>query len=571
LGTTKYTYSAAGQLLTEDGPFRFDTVTNIYSNRFRIKLSLQQPTGSWTNAFAYDSTKRLTNVTSPAGAFGYLYDATLFTHHPERITLPNTSYITNIFDADARLTATYLENSGNSVLDSYVYVYDPANQRTNLTRVDSTVAYKYDPIGQLKVADSSVAGEDRGYSYDSAWNLNWLTNNGSASQFIVDNKNQLTNAPSPVSNQAYDSNGNLIASHDSAGFQWGYYYDDENRLTMLLRTNGTDITRSDFIYDGLGRLRERLEYVPDSGGAGAGAFSIPPIGNWVFSSGAIYIYDGWRVIQERDTNNTPTVSYTRGNDLSGSMEGAGGIGGLLARSDGYSSGNWTIHNYYFADGNGNITYMLNSSQSMVASYRYDPFGNTISSSGTLASANVYRFSSKEIHANSGMYYYGYRFYDPNLQRWINRDPIEETGFRQLSRVARTSRKQINLYTVLHNDTVNTVDSLGLLTFAMGPCQNLGFALLCNDICTSQGLIPVCDHMEDITTYGSPDGQVTTVVTSWDRCQCKPPPPPPPKQPPPGGPPNCNRNAPPPISNPSPSPGHNPPQWPVRDWPYTIFD
>jgi len=112
------------------------------------------------------------------------------------------------------------------------------------------------------------------------------------------------------------------------------------------------------------------------------------------------------VLQERDVNITPTVSYTRGNDLSGSMEGAGGIGGLLARSSGYSGGNFTTHNYYFADGNGNITCMLDSSPAKVASYRYDPFGNTISSSGTLASANVYRFSSKEIHANSGMYYYG---------------------------------------------------------------------------------------------------------------------------------------------------------------------
>jgi len=48
---------------------------------------------------------------------------------------------------------------------------------------------------------------------------------------------------------------------------------------------------------------------------------------------------------------------------------------------------------------------VNSSQTLAASYRYDPFGNTISSSGSLASANVYRFSSKEIHVNSGMYYY----------------------------------------------------------------------------------------------------------------------------------------------------------------------
>jgi len=161
-----------------------------------------------------------------------------------------------------------------------------------------------------------------------------------------------------------------------------------------------------------------------------------------------YIYDGMRVIQERDGGNTPTVSYTRGNDLSGTLEGAGGIGGLLARSHGYSSGTWSTHNFYQADGNGNITYMVNSSQSSVAAYKYDPFGNLISSSGTLAGANVYRFSSKEQHANSGMYYYGYRFYDPNLQRWINRDPIGEEG-------------GINLYGSVGNDPLNGVDALGL--------------------------------------------------------------------------------------------------------------
>src|SRR5438046_8401755 len=135
-----------------------------------------------------------------------------------------------------------------------------------------------------------------------------------------------------------------------------------------------------------------------------------------------------RVIQERDGNNTPTVSYTRGNDLSGRLQGAGGIGGLLARSHDYAStnGNWYTHNFYHADGNGNIAYLVNSSQALAASYRYDPFGNTMSSGGTLATANVYRFSSKEIHVNSGMYYYLYRFYDPNFQRWINRDPNEDT-------------------------------------------------------------------------------------------------------------------------------------------------
>jgi len=167
----------------------------------------------------------------------------------------------------------------------------------------------------------------------------------------------------------------------------------------------------------------------------------------------IGIYDGMRVIQERDGSNVPAVSYTRGTDLSGSMEGAGGIGGLLARSHVYSSGNWYAHNYYHADGGGNITYLLTSGQGLGASYRYDPFGNTISQSGTYADANVYRFSSKEsvrhiVYGGIELYYYGYRFYAPNLQRWPNQDPIGERG-------------GLNLYTYVGNDPLDRVDPLGL--------------------------------------------------------------------------------------------------------------
>ncbi len=66
-GTTKYSYTAGNQLLAEDGPFASDTVTNIYRNRQRVGLGLQQPTGAWTNGCGWDLAERLTNVTSPAG------------------------------------------------------------------------------------------------------------------------------------------------------------------------------------------------------------------------------------------------------------------------------------------------------------------------------------------------------------------------------------------------------------------------------------------------------------------------------------------------------------------------
>ncbi len=49
-------------------------------------------------------------------------------------------------------------------------IYNPANQRTNLTRTDSsTVAFTYDNIGQLTIANSSLNTEDLGYFYDAAW------------------------------------------------------------------------------------------------------------------------------------------------------------------------------------------------------------------------------------------------------------------------------------------------------------------------------------------------------------------------------------------------------------------
>jgi len=69
-------------------------------------------------------------------------------------------------------------------------------------------------------------------------------------------------------------------------------------------------------------------------------------------------------------------------------------------------------------------------------------------SGPLADANTYRFSSKEWHANAGLYYYGLRYYEPNLQRWLNRDPIEEIG-------------DLNLFRLVLNNPICWNDPLGL--------------------------------------------------------------------------------------------------------------
>ena len=187
-GTTIYSYAAGGQLWTEDGPWSSDTVTNSYSNRLRTGLSLAQPTGSWTNSFGYDAAKRLTSVTSPAGAFTYtLGAASAASPLPKKLAQPNTSYITVTYDAVARLRGTYLKTSGNVLTNKHEYAYNLANQRINSTNLAGTYyTNTYDAIGQLTWNDSSVANEDRRYVYDAAWNLNYRTNNTTTYTFKVD-------------------------------------------------------------------------------------------------------------------------------------------------------------------------------------------------------------------------------------------------------------------------------------------------------------------------------------------------------------------------------------------------
>jgi len=159
-------------------------------------------------------------------------------------------------------------------------------------------------------------------------------------------------------------------------------------------------------------------------------------GSWQETAETHFIYDGNAVVEEQNASNVPLVSYTRG------------ISGLLARTTSSQELPGTPSTaFYHADGNGNITALMYPSGQLAAKYLYDSFGNMLAMSGPLASFNKYRFSSKEWNDNAGLYYFGRRFYDPILQRWINRDPIQESG-------------GLNLYGFVANDPIDTIDILG---------------------------------------------------------------------------------------------------------------
>ncbi len=88
--------------------------------------------------------------------------------------------------------------------------------------------------------------------------------------------------------------------------------------------------------------------------------------------------------------------------LSLSLQGAGGIGGLIAAL-GRQTGN--VH-YYFHDANGNVGQLVNAADgSIAAHYEYDPYGNETVADGPEAVNNVYRFGTKFFDAETGLYYY----------------------------------------------------------------------------------------------------------------------------------------------------------------------
>ena len=69
---------------------------------------------------------------------------------------------------------------------------------------------------------------------------------------------------------------------------------------------------------------------------------------------------------------------------------------------------------------------VSCSPTLVAECTHDAFGNITYQNGGI---NIfrYRFSTKLFDPETGLYYYGRRFYDPVWGRWLNRDPIEEDG------------------------------------------------------------------------------------------------------------------------------------------------
>ena len=251
---------------------------------------------------------------------------------------------------------------------------------------------------------------------------------------------------------SYDLDGNLTADA-----RWTYGWDGDNRLIWM--------EEKPIAGTGPRPPRQRLEYDYDSQSrriAKRVLRKTHDLGDWSLHQHRQFLYDGWNMIGELDV---PTPggtarlhrSYAWGLDASGTLTGAGGVGGLLLTTHYAIPGSGTSSNVTLAplyDLNANVlAYAEVTTSTITHRIDYDPFGNELTLDTLLPTAAAeeaprFRFSTKYTDSESGLVYYGFRSYSPELGRWVNRDPIEERG-------------GVNLYGMVGNDPVNRWDVLGL--------------------------------------------------------------------------------------------------------------
>jgi RHS repeat-associated protein len=516
-----YTYDVAGRLLVHrkaDGK----TKTHVYGNAqrdflTRVDYSNGEPSrlmeydrlgrmlsavnGSSTVTRSYDEAGRLTSETQalaggPTGSFVYEYNTATDDGNLKKHTRPNGSQIDYAWNARNLLdsvtsdgpppvadyeynlrnqivsttiennifTATrHYDNAGRldgithaGIVETTDYDLSPDGRRTGITRNGDAESYGYDNARQVANANYGGLSTTQSWNYDPAGNRQNATTNGVVTTYQANAVNEyfsITGGGHVPPAPTYDDNGNAttwnVRPQGSSGlasfvFTWNINNELVAATVSPLPLGEGQGEGAQYAYDALGRRVKRVETI---GGV--------TTTTWSF-------YNGWNVELEH-SGAAYTRRHTWGLDLSNSLQGAGGVGGLLMvehlphlpLGDGGGEGASGLAEAYFPtfDGNGNITAWFDATGAVIARQRYDAFGNLLSQTG-IAPSN-YAFSTKPIERVTGLYYYGYRYYDPVTGRWNNRDPIGEAG-------------GVNLYGFVGNAGTSNFDLFG---FQSLPAEN----------------------------------------------------------------------------------------------------
>jgi RHS repeat-associated protein len=443
----------------QSGTTRMTTTKSFdYLNRLTLITNAASASGSENPAFAYanNSANQRTSITNADGSrWVYSYDALGQVTSGRKYWSDGTPVAGQQFDyayddIGNRRTADAGGDVSGTHLRRQTYAANSLNQYTSRTvpgRLD--VQGTATNIATVTVNHSAAARKGSYYrgevsvlnSSSAVWQpVTNIAVLASGTNDYVTNTVGHAFIPKTPETFGYDADGNM--TNDG---RWALTWDAENRLTKMESLPGAPAgssNRLSFVYDHQGRRVSKAVQAFVSG-------------TWSITLSNRFLYDGWNLVAELNATNKAVMNgYVWGLDLSGSLQGAGGVGGLLALTV-------TNSGSHFAgfDGNGNVAVLVSASGGTVsANYEYDPFGRVLRSSGALVAMNPFRFSTKYTDGESGFNYYGYRYYNAETGRWPNRDPLGRKGGN-------------NIYAFVNNYTPGSIDMLGLKPrFILSGCE-----------------------------------------------------------------------------------------------------
>ena len=357
-------------------------------------------------SYAYDELNRMASA-AVGGAtthYGYWPDGL-----QRRITHPNGVISEMDYDsADRPRTIVNHRGDPASPISRFDYTYDANGNRISTTErharlhggAAQEMTYQYDALNRLIGADyPGTAGMNYGY----ARNGNRISEHGISPDdgaavsrtFGYDHLNQLTSIVDAVDSAAsealrYDRNGNTI----------------ERRVGMLNESGEvpTPASITAFEWD----IRDFLARTTTSG-AGAMTFDYDYAGRRVKSIGPVshvrYLYDRQDVVQEYE-----------GASLATTLRYSYGPGGIFSMA---TTGPAAARFYFLADALGSTSELTDGAGVTQASYSYDAWGQALQNFDL--TANRRKFTGHYQDSETGLQYFGARYYDSSLGRFLTRD------------------------------------------------------------------------------------------------------------------------------------------------------
>ena len=153
-------------------------------------------------------------------------------------------------------------------------------------------------------------------------------------------------------------------------------------------------------------------------------------------------------------NGTDNNDYVNGEGFccdDGSMEAAQTRAMAKALEDNFQEGDAyeNLQFYYHSDHLGSSNYITNLDGEVVQHVEYVPFGEVFIEERNNIWNTPYLFNAKEFDEETGLYYYGARYYDPKLSLWISADPLS------------TKYPFVSGYCYLFNKPIVLIDPYGL--------------------------------------------------------------------------------------------------------------